>query len=105
MVKKRHATLDHTLTEPSSPAVAMAEPSKLHFKDITAPRCASTLFSSRPVSPRMRKLPSEQPTANVLSPPLLLGMKAIVVPYASKSHNFPTGVPSTVHFQMALSSL
>merc|ERR1740138_2060373 len=77
---------DHTFTVPSSPAVASAEPSKLHFKAMTAPRCASfcsTFFSSRPISFMSRKVPSAQPRAKTLSAPLLFGHHAIDVQYAS----------------------
>mmetsp|Transcript_72067 Transcript_72067/g.166984 ORF Transcript_72067/g.166984 Transcript_72067/m.166984 type:complete len:213 (-) Transcript_72067:8-646(-) len=95
---------DQTFTEPSSPEVAMALPSKLHFKEMTAPRCASTLFSSRPCSLMRRKVPSAQPKAKVLSELLLPGHQAMDVAKESSWQSFELGEPSTSHFQQTWSS-
>mmetsp|Transcript_22180 Transcript_22180/g.51516 ORF Transcript_22180/g.51516 Transcript_22180/m.51516 type:complete len:306 (-) Transcript_22180:177-1094(-) len=55
---------DQILTTPSSPAVPMAVPSLLHRSEMTAPLCASTFFSTRPLRRTSSKVPSEHDIAN-----------------------------------------
>lgn len=51
------------MTEPSSPAVISADPSRFHRREVTAAVAAATFFSSRPVLVMRRKEPSVQAIA------------------------------------------
>mmetsp|Transcript_38252 Transcript_38252/g.94005 ORF Transcript_38252/g.94005 Transcript_38252/m.94005 type:complete len:242 (+) Transcript_38252:1723-2448(+) len=97
---------DQILTTPSSPAVAMAVPSLLHLIETTAPLCASTFFSMRPLRSTRKKVPSEHDMANISLCCRLLpdGNQCKSVGHASRLVTVPWPSPSDVSLCTVLSS-
>mmetsp|Transcript_20608 Transcript_20608/g.51328 ORF Transcript_20608/g.51328 Transcript_20608/m.51328 type:complete len:205 (+) Transcript_20608:1792-2406(+) len=99
----------HTLSAPSSPTVTSAVPSEFHRSEMTAPRCASTDFSTRPLRPTILNVPSVQDTTNTSLPAALLllapGDHCMSVTNVSKSITFPPASPLMSQRHTVLSSL
>ena len=86
---RRRPPGDHDLTAPSSPAVSTHEPSFVQRTLVTAPACASTVLSTRPLRRKKRSVPSEHAAAKAADAASAdggAGEKCIAVTNASRSH-------------------